>query len=79
MLARSNVIGSSLEKSGSKIWNNGKDIVSLPTVTTNHRCIGHQSSMKCIAEIEFHGSLCLQGWSDPEECFVEENRREMCE
>lgn len=38
-----------LEKSGGGIWKYGEYCVSSQAVTTNHRCIGHQSSMKCIA------------------------------
>lgn len=29
------------------VWKFLDNCVSLPTVTTNQRCIGHQSSMKC--------------------------------
>lgn len=38
-----------LEKSGGRIWKYGEYCVSSQAVTTNHWCIGHQSSMKCIA------------------------------
>lgn len=41
--------------------------LSLPSVTTNLRCIGNQSSMKCVAPIGSYCSPCSQGWGDPEE------------
>ena len=42
-----------LEKSGGRIWKYGEYCVSSQAVTTNHRCIGHQSSMKCIVGNRF--------------------------
>ena len=37
------------KKSGGRIWKYGEYYVPSQAVTTNHRCIGHQSSMKCVA------------------------------
>ena len=49
------------------LWFFAHLFVSLPSVTTNQRCIGHQSSMKCVAPIGSYCSPRSQGWGDPKE------------